>query len=295
MPDKWSNGDKKAASQTYHPLPNAREVIYQQIYTRGHLTLDALRIIIDTKPVSLCPAQRKRNGFFVLFISGGSNVFLFPCSKMETWSMKFGLSKFFTLVVVAFLSSLSANASAQYIEDFTTNQTVLFEFGAYAGNTSFNADGLQVAIPASADSFGGVGVAPIGTVDITGVTALEVTARLDAGNASNLILSIREQGVGGALGEFFSYEIPASSFTPGEFVTVSVDPTVIGFNGDITDGVLNGLLDNTGIQSPFGGTGAQNFTVSSVNFVTPPAIPEPSAVVVLAGLGSLVALRRRRA
>ena len=70
-----------------------------------------------------------------------------------------------------------------------------------------------------------------------------------------------------------------------EFATVTIDPTVGFFNGDVTNGVLDGTLSNTGIQSPFGGTAAQNFTVRSVNFLgATVAVPEPGTAGILLGL-----------
>ena len=182
------------------------------------------------------------------------------------------------LLFLVLLTSLSAavSVSAQtslYLEDFTTNQTLRYDFGAFdAPNAhSFSSLGVVTNIPASANSFGGLGVAPtIPLVDITGTTSIEVVARADAGNQSDLIISIREApNSAGVMGEFFSYTIPASNFpTGGGFVTVSIDPTG-GFNGDITDGVLNGSLNDTGVQSPFNGTAAHNYTVQSVNFIGP--------------------------
>lgn len=200
------------------------------------------------------------------------------------------------LVLLMFVCMGSATASAQYLEDFTTNQTPLFFFGAYdATNAVFTSEGLDVDIPASADSFGGIGVAPPPgvSVDLTGVTAIEVTARLDAGNASDLVVSIREDDGMGGDGEFFSFTVAQTDFTLGEFVTVSIDPTT-GFNGDTTDGVLNGPLNNTSIQSPFAGVDAQNFTVQSVNFVGATAVPEPGSCALLAALLPMIAFRRRK-
>ena len=190
------------------------------------------------------------------------------------------------------------NASAQstiYLEDFTTNQTPLFDFGAFAGNTSFSAAGLLTDIPASADSFGGIGVAPVVPISLAGLTSIELTAQVEPGNMSDIVVSIREAAVGAqAMGEFFSFTVPATSFTPGAgFQTVSIDPTT-GFNGDVANGILDGPLDNSGIQSPFGGTAAQSFTVQSIEFIGGPAVPEPGSLAVLLSLGSIVALRRRR-
>ena len=167
--------------------------------------------------------------------------------------------------------------------------------------------GLQLAIPdaatlGTADNFGGLGVAPQVPVNLNGVTNIEVTAQLDAGNASDIILSIREGIVGAAGdGEFFSITVPQSLFTTGSFTTVNIDlATNPGFNGDAgnpgADGVLNGVLSNTGIQNEFQGTAASNFTIQSVAFINnpPDVVPEPSSLALLFGLGSIIGVRRRR-
>ena len=191
--------------------------------------------------------------------------------------------KYFFLFLLAFLCPVDlaiAQTNSLYLEDFTSNQTLLYDFGAFALATdptaaSFSSSGVSTNIPASSDSFGGLGVAPSSSaVDLTGTTTIEVTARADAGNASDLIISIRESPNGGTIGEFFSYTIAAESFpVGGGFVTVTVDPAS-GFNGDHTDGVLNGQLNDTGVQSPFNGTAAHHYTVQSVNFLSGPAEDE---------------------
>ncbi len=187
--------------------------------------------------------------------------------------------KFYFLFLLASICGIN-NSSAQtslYLEDFTTNQTLLYQFGSFndADAYAFSSLGVVTNIPASSDSFGGLGVSPtISGVDITGTTSIEVVARADAGNQSDLVITVREVGSGGNVGEFFSYTIPMSNFPiGGGLVTVSVDPTS-GFNGDVTDGVLNGPLSDTGIQAPFGGTAAHNYTVQSVNFIGP-SDPDP--------------------
>ena len=191
--------------------------------------------------------------------------------------------KYFFLFLLAFLCPVDlaiAQTNSLYLEDFTSNQTLLYDFGAFAlatdpTATSFSSSGVSTNIPASSDSFGGLGVTPSSSaVDLTGTTTIEVTARADAGNASDLIISIRESPNGGTIGEFFSYTIAAESFpVGGGFVTVTVDPAS-GFNGDHTDGVLNGQLNDTGVQSPFNGTAAHHYTVQSVNFLSGPAEDE---------------------
>ena len=209
-----------------------------------------------------------------------------------------GTSLIASLAVLVF-GLCSTNASAQtviHLEDFTVNQTPLFDFGAFAGNTSFSPLGLLTNIPASADSFGGIGVAPLAPVDLTGTTSIELTAQVEPGNMSAIVVSIREAAdAAGVIGEFFSFTVPASAFAGGGFQTVSIDPTS-GFNGDTTNGILDGPLDNSGVQTPFGGVDSQSFTVQSIAFLgDAPAVPEPGSLVALLSLGTVAALRRRRA
>jgi len=142
--------------------------------------------------------------------------------------------------------SASAQVNSLYLEDFRTNQTLRFAFGSFEAPSaiSFSSEGVSTNIPASGDSFGGLGVNPIEeSVDITGTTSIEVVARANAGNQS----------------------------------TVSIDPVAFNFNGDRTDGILNGVLSDTGIQSPFNGTAAQNYTIQSIQYVGPPQGPVPPA------------------
>jgi len=186
-------------------------------------------------------------------------------------------------LVPAHLFSFTASAqSSIYLEDFTTNQTLRFTFGSFDLSTSpnavsFSSAGVSTNIPASGDSFGGLGVDPtVPMIDITGTTSIRVVARADAGNQSDLVISVREAPVGGQeMGEFFSYTVSRSNFpTGGGFATVFIDPTS-GFNGDVTDGVLNGPLNETGIQSPFAGSAAHHYTVQSVEFLGAPQAPGP--------------------
>ena len=194
--------------------------------------------------------------------------------------MRSKLQLLFLVLMTGLFGAVSASAQTSlYLEDFTTNQTLQYDFGAFdAPNAhSFSSQGVVTNIPASSDSFGGLGVGPtIPMVDITGTVSIEVVARADAGNQSDLVISIREApSSNGVIGEFFSYTIPRSNFpTGGGFVTVSIDPTS-GFNGDATNSVLDGPLNDTGIQSPYAGTAAHHYTVQSVNFVGVGPSPDP--------------------
>ena len=215
-------------------------------------------------------------------------------------------------LAVLIVASCGVNASAQspdslHFEDFTTNQMVGFLFGGFTpDNTTFGPDGITTDIAVSAvepSNFGGIGVFPVGgPIDITGTTSLEVTGQLLSNNVDNVIISIREaaNADGTGDGEFFSFTIPASSFTTTGFTTVSIDPTS-GFNGDFTNPganmVLDGILNNSGVQNTFGGNDPQNVTIQSIDFVGPagPAVPEPGSLVALLSLGTVAAFRRRRA
>ena len=185
------------------------------------------------------------------------------------------------VLLTSFFGGVGASAQTSlYLEDFTVNQTLRYSFGSFESPSaiSFNSSGVSTSIPASTapDSFGGLGVDPIDPpIDITGTTSIEVIASADAGNQSDLVISIREAPVAGqANGEFFSYTIPASTFPiGGGFVTVSIAPTSFSFNGDVTDGVLNGSLNDTGIQSPFAGTAAHHYTGQSGEFIGPDEDP----------------------
>ena len=74
--------------------------------------------------------------------------------------------KYFFLFLLAFLCPVDlaiAQTNSLYLEDFTSNQTLLYDFGAFAlatdpTATSFSSSGVSTNIPASSDSFGGLGV-----------------------------------------------------------------------------------------------------------------------------------------
>ena len=185
------------------------------------------------------------------------------------------------------LVAFTASTSADEVEDFTTNQNLLFDFGAYSGNFTFTSEGIDIDIPASADSFGGLGIAASQPIDLSKVGEISVTARLDDINSTDLVVALRETG-----SEFFSYQFAATDFVLGEFTTLTIDASDFFFNGDTADGVLNGTLDNTGFQSLFGSTGLQSFTVQNVTFIH--AVPEPGSVAILIGMGSMLVVRRRR-
>ena len=197
------------------------------------------------------------------------------------------------------LNNTTAQSNSLYLEDYRTNQNVLYEFGTFASNptaTSFSSTGLSTNIPASLDTFGGIGIAPTSSsVDLTGTTRIEIVARVNVGNASDLIISIREAPDStGQIGEFFSYRIAAERLqsADGGFVRITIDPGS-GFNGDQTDGVLNGILNDTSIQTPVAGTSAQSYTVQSINFLgsLPDAPQDCVAAVTLHGALSVSGTR----
>ena len=188
------------------------------------------------------------------------------------------------------LVAFTAPTSADEIEDFTTNQNVIFDFGAYTGNFALTSEGVDINIPASNDSFGGLGIlASSPDIDLSKVGQISVTARLDDANSTDLVVALREFE-----SEFFSYQFSTSDFVLGEFTKVTIDVDDFFFNGDTADGVLNGTLDNTGFQTLFGSTGLQAFTVQNVTFIHADAIPEPGSVAILIGMGSMLVVRRRR-
>jgi len=202
------------------------------------------------------------NGFAGNYLCRHKSIQIFLAQSGTGFPLAFRCLFLFLLVfavcICGSVVSTLAQTASLYREDFTTNQALRFTFGSFDLSSfptavSFSSEGVSTNIPASSDSFGGLGVNPATSeVDLTGTTSIEVVARVDAGNQSDLVISIREAPAGGQeRGEFFSYTVSASNFpVGGGFVTVSIDPTS-GFNGDRTDGVLNGQLSDTGIQSPF--------------------------------------------
>ena len=77
--------------------------------------------------------------------------------------MRSSLRLAFLVLLAGFYSAVSASAQTSlYLEDLRTNQTIAYEFGAFeAPNVlSFSSSGVETNIPASSDSFGGLGVEP---------------------------------------------------------------------------------------------------------------------------------------
>jgi len=195
-----------------------------------------------------------------------------------------------TTTTLAALATFAAatTASAQVLVDYSGDVAPDFTFGAFDGNVTPGTDGVAVTVAGGADTFGGLGqnttilANPVGS----DADSLELTLQLGANNTSDFVVAVRE----GTAGEFFSYAVPASSFTTTGFTTVSIPLNSFFFNGDTTDGILNEAIGETSFQSPFGGMEGIDAVVQSITYVP---VPEPTSLGLL-GLGGLALIRRRR-
>ena len=208
---------------------------------------------------------------------------------------------FLFAIAICFVTSLTASAQTITLVDLA-NDAQDFTFLAYDTATlTPSADGIVIDVaPGAVDNFGGLGFG-VGSLDnapnLGLATSILVNVRQDAGNLADLVFTLREDnGNPAVLGEFFSYTIPQSSLGPvGTFTTIAVSPTSFGFNGDPDNATLDLPLYEVGIQSPFGQNNQQNVTVRSISIAVPEVIPEPSSLALLLSIGSVVAVRRRRA
>ena len=122
--------------------------------------------------------------------------------------------------------------------------------------------------------------------------SLKIVAELGADNSSDFIVAVREVS-----GEFFSFSVPASVFTVGEFTEYKLELGSPVFVGDtsgtgLSDGVLNDAIQEVSFQSPFGGSGTIDVVVQSI--AQHVVIPEPTTIALLGFAGLATATMRRR-
>lgn len=196
-------------------------------------------------------------------------------------------------------SSLSSTAAVTALADFSNSVGPDFAFGAFDGNLTPDAAGLNVTVAPGANTFGGLGqnLSLLGNPAVADGDELIIVGTLNPGTTtSDLVFAIREQGAGTTPGEFFSFTVPASNFPEGVLTTFRLPLTTASgpFIGDTTDGTINGNVGEVSFQSPFGGTGGLNFTLQSVSLDDGSApVPEPSSALLVA-LSASGLLRRRR-
>ena len=119
-------------------------------------------------------------------------------------------------------------------------------------------------------------------------SSIDVTARVEAGNQSDLILFASSGN------DFFIYSFPQNDFVVDQFVTVSLDAN--DFDPLLTlsnTGVLNGDITNFGFTIAFTSDSPPlEYTVESVVFAT--SVPEPTALPILLLLCGSLGMRRNR-
>ena len=206
-------------------------------------------------------------------------------------SKQISLAVAMTFVFACFSTS---KVFGDFPEDLRINTNVVFEFGDFLGPFSgfnpgayeFTNEGLAIDIPNT--SLGSVFLSPTAVFDLSDLSSIDVTARVEAGNQSDLILFASSGN------DFFIYSFPQNDFVVDQFVTVSLDAN--DFDPLLTlsnTGVLNGDITNFGFTIAFTSDSPPlEYTVESVVFAT--SVPEPTALPILLLLCGSLGMRRNR-
>ncbi len=187
------------------------------------------------------------------------------------------------LAIVALAAALNVNAATVLVSDFGTGFAP--GFGDWFDGNAFTSSGVGGTTSFTAPATDGGSFIEFTTIpDLTGFTTVAVTARVDAGNASNFTVLFYS-----APTEFASADFTAAEFT-GSFTTVT---KTLSFTAGYDPVNLIGYGINGGTPS---GTSFFRYTFDSISTSTPVVVPEPSTYASLAGVVVLgfVAYRRRR-
>ena len=156
------------------------------------------------------------------------------------------------------------------LADFTTSTTAQ-AFESFDGNGTLSSNGFEVTLPASdGNNFGFV--AEFGDNLVTqGVfvdenTQLLIEGTIGASNDSSLVVAIREDS-----NEFFSVAVPAADLAEDGRAIVNLSDFF--FNGDVADGILNGVITEVSFQSPFGPGNAVDFSIQRISVLSDVVIP----------------------
>lgn len=151
------------------------------------------------------------------------------------------------------------------LADFTTSTTAQ-TFEQFDGVGTLSNNGFEVTLPATAGTNFGIVAEFDDNLVTEGIfidedTQLLIEGTIGPSNNTDLVVAVRE-----ASGEFFSVSVPAADLADDGRAIVNLSDFF--FNGDISDGVLNGVITEVSFQSPFGSGNAVDFTVQRISVLT---------------------------
>ena len=168
-------------------------------------------------------------------------------------------------LVITQLPTADAPTGTLVLADFTTSTTAQ-TLERFDGTGTFSSDGFEVTLPATGGSNFGI-LAEFGSnlvtqgVFIDADTQLLIEATIGASNATDLVVAVREDS-----NEFFSVSVPAADLADDGRAIVNLSDFF--FNGDVADGVLNGVITEVSFQSPFGSGNAVDFSVQRISVLS---------------------------
>ncbi len=175
-----------------------------------------------------------------------------------------------SLVITRLLVNEPPPTGNDVLADFTISSTAQ-AFEGFDGLGTLTSNGYEITLPQTAGSNFGL-VAEFDEnlvtqgVAVDANTQLLVEAIIGGSNNTDLVVAFREDS-----GEFFSISVPAADLADDGQAIVNVSDFF--FNGDVSDGVPNGVISEVSFQSPFGSGNAVDFTLQRISvYVESPVI-----------------------
>lgn len=176
----------------------------------------------------------------------------------------------FSFCLMAWCALAVAPTFAQTLDttllvDFT-NTTTAFTGFAFRDSGTFTESGFEITLEESAEgTFGNVNDFPITEgVFMDENTQFLIEATIGEMNDTDFVISIRE---GNLIGEFFNVRVPAADLADDGQAVVSLSD--VFFNGNTTDGIIDGAIVEVGFQSIFNGNNAVDFSIQRISVIDP--------------------------